>query len=148
MQELGKTIAEGQVVIHVIRHSDAQSVRGTLVTPNGGTKGDGIYAHHPPLAVWVMSLPVALGGWEGFSRLIALACAGATLFLLHRLLRRSFDPGVALAALASAALSTYLLRYGRLLTTLTLAAPLFVALLDLTLRRERTRWWGRSSARA
>ncbi len=101
---------------------------GTVVLPHGGTRGDGVYAHHPPLAVWLSAVPVALGGWEGGPRLVALLAACGALLLLHRLLRRYFEPRAALVGLAVAAASTFALRYGRLLTTVTLAAPLFLAL--------------------
>lgn len=107
--------------------------RGARVTPYPGTTGNGIYAHHPPLAVWLMVVPVLLGGWEGWPRLMALACAAATLCLLARVLRRSFEPRVAAAAVAAIAFSGFLLVHGKLLTTLTLATPLFLALLDVTL---------------
>lgn len=109
---------------------------GTVVLPHGGTRGDGVYAHHPPLAVWLSALPVALGGWEGGPRLVALLAACVSLVLLHRLLRLHFEPRAALTGLAVAAASTFALRYGRLLTTVTLAAPLFLA----AILYARTRW--------
>lgn len=74
--------------------------------------------------------PVALGGWEGWARLIALGCAGATLFLLDRLLRKHFPPDAALMAVAAIAASGFALDQGRMFNTLTLAAPLVVLLLD------------------
>ncbi len=106
------------------------SHRGALVAPYPGTTGNGIYAHHPPLPVWLMVVPVALGGWEGWARLFALGCAGATLFLLHRLLRKHFDADVALMSVAAIAASGFALDQGRMFNTLTIAAPLFVLLLD------------------
>lgn len=106
------------------------SKRGALIAPYPGTTGNGIYAHHPPLPVWLMLGPVALGGWEGWARLLALGLAGATLFLLDRLLRRHFAPDVALMAMAAVAASGFMLDDGPTLITLTAAAPLFVALLD------------------
>jgi len=109
------------------------SQRGARVSPYPGTTGNGIYAHHPPLPVWVMTVPVALGGWEGWARLIALGCAAASLGLLYRVLRRSFEPRVALAAVVTISLSGFLLECGRLFNTLTLATPLFLVLLDVTL---------------
>ena len=117
------------------------SVRGALVSPHPGTRGDGVYAHHPPLPVWLMVLPVALGGWEGLSRLLGLFCAVATLGLLARVLSRFFSPTVVMASVAAAAMSVFVLRYGRLFTTLTLAAPLFLGLLEVTVRRTRWPWW-------
>ncbi len=117
------------------------SHRGTLVSPYPGTTGNGIYAHHPPLPVWLMALPVALGGWEGWARLLALVCAAASLVLLFRVLALTFEPRVALIAVAAVSVSGFLLEYGKLFTTLTLATPLFLALLLVTLRGGRAPAW-------
>lgn len=125
------------------------ALRGAKVAPDPGTTGNGVYAHHPPLPVWVMTVPVALGGWEGWARLAALSCTAATLALLARVLRRFFEPNVALAAVAAAAASGFALHSGRMLTTLTLGAPLFLALLDAGLAwcaTGKLRWWASPAA--
>ena len=122
----------------------SEALRGARVAPDPGTMGNGVYAHHPPLAVWLMTVPVLLGGWEGFPRLLALLCCAATLALLFRMLRRFFDDDVALAAVAAVAACGFCLHSARMLTTLTLAAPLFVALLDAGLTWRATGklpWW-------
>jgi hypothetical protein len=114
---------------NLVELGPGRALRGALVLPHGGTRGDGVYAHHPPLPVWLMTLPVALGGWEGFARLLGLGCACSALWLLWRLLLQHFEARPALLGLAAAATSVFALRYGRLFTTLTLATPLFLALL-------------------
>jgi hypothetical protein len=114
------------------------SLRGALVSPFEGVSGNGVYAHHPPLPTWLMTIPVALGGAEFLPRLFSLLGAAATLALLAKVLRRFFSLEVSVASVAVVAASGYLLHDARMLTTLTLAAPLFVALLDAGLSwRER-----------
>lgn len=129
---------------NILEQGFGAALRGAKVAPDPGTTGNGVYAHHPPLPVWVMTVPVALGGWEGWARLLALLCAAAALALLARVLRRFFEPGVALAAVAAVAASGFALHSGRMLTTLTLAAPLFLALLDAGLSWRasgKLPWW-------
>ncbi|MBK7859310.1 MAG: glycosyltransferase family 39 protein [Archangiaceae bacterium] len=116
---------------NLLEKGPSASLRGAVVSPHGGTRGDGVYAHHPPLPVWLMALPVALGGSEALARLLGLGCACVSLWLLWRVLGRHFDARAALVGLAAAALSVFALRYGRLFTTLTLATPLFLALVLL-----------------
>jgi len=120
------------------QHGPSASLRGARVDPHGGTKGDGVYAHHPPLAVWLSVL--ALPAPEAGVRLLGLCCITVSLLLLHRLLRRCFEPHAALIALAAAAGSVFALRYGRLFTTLTLAAPLYLALCCAAVEQWRTPW--------
>ena len=116
---------------------------GASVAPYPGTK-DGIYAHHPPLPVWLAAAAQLAGGWEGWPRLLALVLAGVSLFLLFRLLRRFAPEEMALLATAVIATSPFLLSYGRLLTTPTIATPLVLILLDGALARSMggERWGG------
>ncbi|MBL8956150.1 MAG: hypothetical protein JNK82_35580 [Myxococcaceae bacterium] len=123
---------------NLVELGPSPSLRGARVSPHGGTKGDGVYAHHPPLPVWLSVL--ALPAPEVGVRLLGLACVTASLLLLHRLLRRFFEPRVALVGLAAAASSVFALRYGRLFTTLTLAAPLYLALVVALVEQWRERW--------
>ena len=112
---------------------------GAVVAPFPGTH-DGVYAHHPPLVVWLCALVAPLGAWEGWIRLLGLASAVAALALLHRVARRLVSDDAALWTLSVAATSAYVLSNGRLFSTLTLAAPLFLALLDQLLASPRWRW--------
>ncbi len=123
---------------NLLEHGPQASLRGARVDPHGGTRGDGVYAHHPPLPVWLATL--AAPAPELGVRLLGLCCITVSLLLLHRLLRRSFEPGPAVVALAAAAGSVFALRYGRLFTTLTLAAPLYLALCCAVVERWRTAW--------
>ena len=116
---------------------------GASVAPYPGTK-NGIYAHHPPLPVWLAAATQLAGGWEGWPRLLALVLAGVSLFILFRLLRRFAPEETALLATGVIATSPFVLAYGRLLTTLTIATPLFLVLLDGALGRSLggERWGG------
>jgi hypothetical protein len=104
----------------------------------------GIYAHHPPLPVWVSALVQLFTQAEAGPRLAALGTAGLTLLLLFRVLRLLVQERLALLATAAIATAPYVLVYGRLLTTLTLATPLFLLALEAVLRRslrdEPWRW--------
>jgi hypothetical protein len=116
---------------------------GASVAPYPGTR-DGIYAHHPPLPVWLAALAQLPGRWEGWPRLLALALAGVSLLLIFRSVRRFASDDAALLATAAIATSPFVLAYGRLLTTLTVATPLFLVLLDGALGRSMAgkRWGG------
>jgi hypothetical protein len=116
---------------------------GANVAPFRAANG-GIYAHHPPLPVWVAALAQVPGTWEGWPRLLALACATISLVLLFDILRSFVRDEIALAAVAVIATSPFVLAYGRLQTTLTLATPLCAFMLRAALRRslcgEPWRW--------
>ncbi|TMA71344.1 MAG: hypothetical protein E6J77_26390 [Deltaproteobacteria bacterium] len=116
---------------------------GASVAPYPGTK-DGIYAHHPPLPAWLAAAAQLPGRWEGWPRLLALVLAGVSLLLLFHTLSRFAPEETALLATAVIATSPFLLSYGRLLTTLTIATPLFLVLLDGALGRLTggERWGG------
>ena len=81
---------------------------------------------------------------EAGPRLVALGAAGLALLLLFRVLRLFVSEPLALLATAATASAPYVLIYGRLLTTLTLATPLFLFALEAVLRRslrdEPWRW--------
>lgn len=95
----------------------------------------GIYAHHPPLPVWAAALTQLPGTWEGWPRLFALACAAISLFIVFDILRLFVRDEVAVAAVALVATSPFVLAYGRLQTTLTLATPLCAFMLRAAVRR-------------
>jgi hypothetical protein len=116
---------------------------GANVAPFRAANG-GIYAHHPPLPVWVAALAQVPGTWEGWPRLLALACATISLLMLFDILRLFVRDEIALGAVAVIATSPFVLAYGRLQTTLTLATPLCAFMLRAALRRsvcgEPWRW--------
>ncbi len=118
---------------------------GARVTPFPGPGPRvGIYAHHPPLPVWISALVQLFTEAEAGPRLVALGAAGLSLLLLFRVLRLFVSQPLALLAMAVIASAPYVLVYGRLLTTLTLATPLFLLALEAVLRRslrdEPLRW--------
>ncbi|MBN1207689.1 MAG: glycosyltransferase family 39 protein [Myxococcaceae bacterium] len=104
----------------------------------------GVYAHHPPLPVWVSAGVQLITTNEAGPRLAALVSAGLALLLLFRVLRLIVPEPLALLSTAAIATCPYVLVYGRLLTTLTLATPLFLLALEAVLRRalrgEPWRW--------
>jgi hypothetical protein len=95
----------------------------------------GIYAHHPPLPVWAAALTQIPGTWEGWPRLFALACAAISLLIVFDILRVFVRDEIAVATVAVVAASPFVLTYGRLQTTLTLATPLCAFMLRAALRR-------------
>jgi len=118
---------------------------GARVAPfSGPGPRVGIYAHHPPLPVWLSAVVQLFTQAEAGPRLAALGAAGLSLLLLCRVLRLFVSEPLALLATAAVASSPYVLVYGRLLTTLTLATPLFLFALEAVLRRslrgEPWRW--------
>lgn len=110
---------------------------GARVAPYPGAGGRwGIYAHHPPLPVWVSALvQLVFHEREAGPRLAAIACAVASLMFLYRALRYVAGAFDAFFALVAVATCPYVLLYGRLLTTVTLATPLFLLALNAALRR-------------
>lgn len=118
---------------------------GARVSPYPGPgPREGIYAHHPPLPVWVSALVQLFTEAEAGPRIAALGAAGLSLLFLFRVLRLLVSEPLALLATAAIASAPYVLIYGRLLTTLTLATPLFLLTLEAVLRRslrgEPWRW--------
>ena len=107
---------------------------GAKVAPYWSAQG-GIYAHHPPLPVWMAALAQLPGTWEGWPRLVALLLAGAALFILFQTIRLFVENELAAAATAVVATCPYVLCYARMPTTLTLATPLFTFLLRVALLR-------------
>jgi len=130
---------------NLISKGPVEARLGALVSPYPGAgPREGIYAHHPPLPVWLSTLVQLFGDGEAGPRLAALAAAGLALLLLFRLLQLFTSDGLALSVTAAIATCPYVLVYGRMLTTLTLATPLFLHALTVALRRgllgERWRW--------
>ncbi|WP_224366326.1 glycosyltransferase family 39 protein [Hyalangium versicolor] len=130
---------------NLLAQGPLDSQLGARVSPFPGPgPRPGIYAHHPPLPVWVSALVQLFTLSEAGPRLAALGAAGLALLLLFRVLRLLVSEPLALLATAVIASSPYVLIYGRLLTTLTLATPLFLFALEAVLRRilrgEPWRW--------
>jgi hypothetical protein len=104
----------------------------------------GVYAHHPPLPVWISAAVQLITSGEAGPRIAALVSAGLALLLLFRVLRLIVPESLALLSTAAIATCPYVLVYGRLLSTLTLATPLFLLALEAVLRRalrdEPWRW--------
>lgn len=111
---------------------------GAVVRPFSPATGY-IYAHHPPLPVWISRAWTAVGTGEALPRTVALLGLAVALWFLFRSLRLYVSEQTALVALSASAMTVYATRYGRLLTTLTLATPLFCAALFLVLRQRRDR---------
>jgi hypothetical protein len=130
---------------NLLREGPLDAELGARVSPFPGPGPRvGIYAHHPPLPVWVSAVVQLLTQAEAGPRLAALVAAGLSLLLLFRVLRLFVSEPQALLAMAAIASAPYVLVYGRLLTTLTLATPLFLFALEAVLRRslrgEPWRW--------
>jgi hypothetical protein len=130
---------------NLLREGPLDAELGARVSPFPGPGPRvGIYAHHPPLPVWVSAGVQLFTQAEAGPRLAALGAAGLALLLLFRVLRLFVSDSLGLLATAAIASSPYVLVYGRLLTTLTLATPLFLFALEAVLRRslrgEPWRW--------
>jgi hypothetical protein len=108
---------------------------GADLSPYWLKHSGGIYSHHPPLPVWASAAVQLLGRWDGWFRLFALSWAAAALLILYRTMRELVAEELALAGTLVAATTGYLLSWGRMFTTLTLAAPLFMWLLYCALGR-------------
>lgn len=113
---------------NILRSGLVEAGFGSRVAPYRGT-GGGVYAHHPPLPVWVTAAVQLVSSREAAFRMTALVLAGLALALLYRLARLYVDPWCAAAGTWVGATSAFVLTYGRLLTTLTLVTPLFLAAL-------------------
>ncbi len=121
---------------NILLQGPLEAKLGARVAPYRGT-GGGIYAHHPPLPVWISAALQLVGPWEALPRLAAHGALALALLLLFRILKLSFDDTAALVGVAAAAGSGFALTYARLFTTLTLAAPLVLYLLWRALLRRR-----------
>ncbi len=127
---------------NIVRRGPWSAKLGSLVAPYPGT-GGGVYAHHPPLPTWTSAIIQTVTNWEGAPRLVALLLVGASLGLLFSILREYVTEGTALLSVSVVALSPWVLIYSRMLTTLTMATPLFVLLLRAVLYRMHfNRSWG------
>lgn len=130
---------------NLLAEGPMDSMLGARVAPFPGPGPRfGIYAHHPPLPVWVSAGIQLFTEHEAGPRLVALLCAALSLLLLFQVLRLFVPEPLALLASSAIATCPYVLVNGRLLITLTLATPLFLFALEQVLRRslrgERWRW--------
>ena len=128
---------------NMLRKGIAEASFGADVSPWWNhTKN--VYAHHPPLPVFVSAGLQLLGPWEGWFRVFALAGTTLSLLLIFLILRQLLDELPALVGTVVAATSVYVLQWGRMFTTLTLATPLYLLLLLLFVRRvfagQRLHW--------
>lgn len=119
---------------NILEHGPIDAKLGAMVAPYPGS-GGGIYAHHPPLPVWLSAILQVFGTSEVLPRLAGLLALGAALVLLYRALALLVPPHAALLGVAASATSGFALTYGRLFTTLTTATPLFAAMMFLYVRR-------------
>ncbi len=117
----------------LLERGPVEAKLGAVVAPYPG-RGDGVYAHHPPLAVWLSVPLTALRAPAWAFRLFAVAVAVASLALLYRWLCLEVDGQSAVWGLGAAALCGYALVDARLFTTVTLCTPLWLLLL-IELRR-------------
>src|SRR5262249_17994549 len=107
---------------------------GAMVAPFPGA-GGGIYAHHPPLPIWISGVLQLVTAREFAPRVVALLLVGISLALLYSILRRFVSEETSLLSVAAVSLSPWVLVFSRMLTTLTLATPLLLLLLRTVLRR-------------
>ena len=121
---------------NIIRNGLWRAKLGAVVTPFPGA-GGGIYAHHPPLPIWASGLLQLVTDREYAPRVLALVLVGVSLALLFSILRQYVSEETSLLSVALVTLSTFVLTYSRMLTTLTMATPLFILLLRSVLRRAR-----------
>src|SRR5258707_9826419 len=119
---------------NLLRHGPWSAKLGAVVAPYPGT-GGGTYAHHPPLPTWTSAIFQVLTDREAAPRLVALLLAGVSLGVLFSILRQCVSDVASLLSVAVVALSPWVLPYSRMLTTLTMATPLFVLLLRSVLQR-------------
>jgi hypothetical protein len=122
---------------NIVEKGFVEAKLGALVAPFHGVK-DGIYAHHPPLPIWLSVFTVLAHGQEAVPRALAVLCVIAALWLVYMICRRETSAFAALLAVGFASCFPYVLVYARLLTTLTIAAPLFLWLLYEVLGKRRT----------
>lgn len=121
---------------NVLEEGPVAAWLGAKVAPFPGPGGRGdIYAHHPPLPVWLAALIQLVSEREAAPRLVALGLAALSLLLLFSVVRVVAGEGPALVATAVIATCPYVLGFGRLFTTLTLATPLYLFALRVALRR-------------
>jgi len=127
---------------NIIRRGPIAAKLGAVVAPYPGT-GGGVYAHHPPLPIWLSALIQTITNWEGAPRLLALVLVALSLAVLFSMLTNYVSETTALVSVAVVALSPWVLIYSRMLTTLTVATPLFAVLLrSVLLRVHGNRAWG------
>lgn len=130
---------------NLLEEGPEDALLGAKVAPYPGPgPREGIYAHHPPLPVWVSAVVQSITASESGPRIAALIATGTALLLLFRLLSIFFPEPIPLVAVAAVATCPYVLVYGRMLTTLTLATPLIIMglepLLRHALRNEPWEW--------
>jgi hypothetical protein len=127
---------------NIIHRGPWSAKLGSLVAPYPGT-GGGVYAHHPPLPTWISAVIQTVSTSEVAPRLVALLLVAVSLALLFSILREYVTEATALISVSVVALSPWVLIYSRMLTTLTVATPLFVLLLRAVLHRLHfQRAWG------
>jgi hypothetical protein len=109
---------------------------GADVSPWGRTSANpGIYAHHPPLPVWLSAVLQRISRGDALPRTVALGLFGAALYFLFQTLVLFVSGGPALVAVAAVATTSYALVYARMLTTVTICTPLVCAMLWAVSRR-------------